>query len=72
MLWQGDKKKRFNEIQQTLAKLSTEFSNNLLDATKAYSIRITDKAQVPPESLSVNYMPILPTTIKETFIITKF
>lgn len=33
---QGDAKARFNEIQQELSKLSTKFSNNVLDATKAF------------------------------------
>jgi oligopeptidase A len=31
-----DKKAEFNKIQQELASLSTNFSNNVLDATKAY------------------------------------
>lgn len=31
-----DKRKRFNEIQARLAQLSTDFSNAVLDATKAY------------------------------------
>ena len=49
---EGAKKDRFNEIQQTLAKLSTTFSNNILDATKAITFRITDKEEVKglPES----------------------
>ena len=32
----GAPKERFNEIQLELADLSTKFSNNVLDATKAY------------------------------------
>ena len=32
----GDKKERFNEIQQELSQLGTQFSNNVLDATKAF------------------------------------
>jgi len=32
----GEKKTRFNEIQAALAKLSTDFSNQVLDATKAF------------------------------------
>ena len=49
---EGADKERFNEIQQELSKLSTEFSNNLLDATKAYKKLLTDKADVEglPES----------------------
>lgn len=43
---EGADKERFNEIQQELSKLSTEFSNNLLDATKAYKKLLTDKADV--------------------------
>jgi len=49
---EGADKERFNEIQQDLSKLSTDFSNNLLDATKAYKKLLTDKADVEglPES----------------------
>ena len=43
---EGEKKARFNEIQQELAKLSTTFSNNVLDSTKAFTVRLTDKADV--------------------------
>ena len=34
---EGEKKVRFNEIQAELAKLSMDFSNAVIDATKAYS-----------------------------------
>lgn len=34
---EGDKLTRFNEIQMKLAKLSTDFSNAVIDATKAFS-----------------------------------
>ena len=49
---EGDKQARFKEIQQRLADLSTKFSNNVLDATKAFTVRLTDKAAVKglPES----------------------
>lgn len=45
-------KAEFNAIQQRLAQLNTNFSNNVLDGTKAFSVRITDKARVVglPES----------------------
>lgn len=33
----GEKLKRFNEIQMKLAKLQTDFSNAVIDATKAFS-----------------------------------
>jgi oligopeptidase A len=48
----GSNKDRFNEIQQTLAQLSTNFSNNVLDATKAFSVRLTKPEEVDglPES----------------------
>lgn len=48
----GDDRKRFNAIQQELAQLSTDFGNNLLDATKAWELLLTDKQDVEglPES----------------------
>lgn len=48
----GAAKERFNVIQQTLAQLSTNFSNNVLDATKAFSVRLTTREEVDglPES----------------------
>lgn len=49
---EGEKKERFNEIQQELSQLSTKFSNNVLDATKAFKKLLTDKQDVEglPES----------------------
>jgi len=41
---EGDAKTRFNEIKLRLGELSTKFSNNVLDATKAYSLTINDKS----------------------------
>lgn len=38
----GDARERFNAIEQELSQLSTEFSNHVLDATKAYSLEVTD------------------------------
>ena len=38
----GSARERFNAIEQELSQLSTEFSNHVLDATKAYSLDITD------------------------------
>ena len=40
----GEKRERFNAIEQELSQLSTDFSNHVLDATKAYSLEITDPA----------------------------
>jgi oligopeptidase A len=42
---QPDKKKRYAEIQEELARLSAKFSENLLDATNAFSI-VVDKSQI--------------------------
>lgn len=45
-------KKRYGEIVTRLSELSSTFSNNLLDATHAYSVNITDKEELAglPES----------------------
>ena len=42
----SQQKERFNEIKQRLASLSNTFSNNVLDATKAFSLTITDPQQL--------------------------
>ena len=49
---QGAERERFNEIKKELSKLSTKFSNNVLDATKAFKKLILEKALVDglPES----------------------
>lgn len=50
----GAEKERYNEIAKELSALSTAFSNNVLDATKAFSHLATDKAEVaglPPSAL---------------------
>jgi oligopeptidase A len=39
----GESKKRFNEISTKLSKLGHNFSNNVLDSTKAYEIIILEK-----------------------------
>jgi len=46
----GKEKERFNEIKLRLAELSTSFGNNILDATKAFSLTLQnaeDVANVP-------------------------
>lgn len=47
-----EEKKRFSEIAQTLSKLTTEFSDNVLDATTAWEKLISSKAELDglPES----------------------
>ena len=43
---EGAKQERFNEISQELSKLGTEFSNHVLDATKAYKLTINNPRDV--------------------------
>lgn len=40
----AEQRTRFNEIEQELSKLASDFSNHVLDATKAYALDITDPA----------------------------
>lgn len=52
----GAQKERFNEIAARLAELSTKFSNNTLDATKAFSLVLRakeDVAGLPPAVLAL-------------------
>lgn len=52
----GEKKDRFNAIQLELAEITTKFSNNLLDATKAFQLKLTtpeDIAGLPSSLLSL-------------------
>ncbi len=50
---EGKEKDRFNEIANRMSKLSTDFSNNVLDATKEFELIITDKKDTEgwPENL---------------------
>ncbi|WP_228040993.1 M3 family metallopeptidase [Nodosilinea sp. LEGE 07088] len=53
---EGAAKDRFNEIQQALAELTTRFSNNVLDATKAFSLTLTSPDEInglPPSLLAL-------------------
>ncbi len=53
----GEAKAEFNDIQQALAELSTQFSNHVLDATKAFSLTLSsadDIAGLPPSLLSLS------------------
>ncbi len=40
---EGEAKERFNEIAKELSQISTDFSNHVLDATKAYELIIENK-----------------------------
>jgi oligopeptidase A len=51
---EGTARARFNEVEQALSLLATKFSNNLLDATKAWALDLDDEASVaglPPSLL---------------------
>lgn len=56
MALQGADKERFNQLAEELSQLSTKFSNNVLDATKAFRKLVTDKdvvAGLPPSALAL-------------------
>jgi oligopeptidase A len=42
----SDSKKRFAEIQEELARLSTNFSENVLDSTNAFVLYVEDRAEL--------------------------
>jgi oligopeptidase A len=53
---EGEVKERFNQIQTRLAELSSRFSNNVLDATKAFQLLLTqpeDVVGLPPSLLNL-------------------
>jgi oligopeptidase A len=53
---EGEKRDKFNAIQLELAELSTQFSNHVLDATKAFSLTLTTPEEItglPPSLLSL-------------------
>ena len=52
----GKDRERFNEIEQELAQLSTDYSNNLLDATKAFHLDFTNVADVEGLPVSLRRM----------------
>lgn len=50
----GEKRERFNAIQLELAEKSTQFSNNVLDATRSWSLDLTTPEEIaglPPSLL---------------------
>ncbi|ACB53116.1 oligopeptidase A [Crocosphaera subtropica ATCC 51142] len=52
----GETREQFNQIQLELAELSTKFSNHVLDATKAFKLKLTTEKEVeglPPTLLSL-------------------
>ena len=50
---EGEARERFNAVQQELAQLSMDFSNHVLDATKAFALVLRDPEQMAgtPKSL---------------------
>jgi len=57
---EGEKRDRFNAIEPELAELSTKFSNHVLDATKAFSLTLTNKDEIdglPPSLTSCSGSP---------------
>ncbi len=42
----GEPKQRFNDIQLALAEIANKFSNNVLDANKAYHLLLTESAEI--------------------------
>ena len=49
---EGKKLERFNEIAQQLSQLASDFSNNVLDATKAWHMDMSEKSDVEGMPLS--------------------
>jgi len=49
---EGEEKEKFNTMKMRLAEISTKFSNNVLDATKVFSLTVEDpkKMEGVPES----------------------
>ena len=43
---EGEEKARFNALSEEASKLSTEFSNHVLDATKAFALTLTEPEEV--------------------------
>lgn len=60
---QGEKKERFNAIQQELAELSTQFSNHVLDATKAFALTLDDPQDV--EGLPASLLHVVAQAARE-------
>ncbi len=64
---EGDAKERFNEIATEVSKLTTDFTNNVLDATKAFELIITDKKDTENwSSILLNISSDSYNTAKET------
>ncbi|KDO30882.1 hypothetical protein SPRG_04784 [Saprolegnia parasitica CBS 223.65] len=54
---EGEEKDRFNQLQLRSAELKTKFSNNVLDATKAFSLIVTNKDEL--DGVPASLLPLL-------------
>ena len=52
----GEQKERFNKVEEELSQLATKFTNNVIDATKAFKLVLKDKAEVDGLSDSAKEM----------------
>jgi len=53
---EGEKRDKFNNIELELGELATNFSNHVLDATKAFKLKLTQPEEIaglPPSALSL-------------------
>lgn len=56
-------KKKFNELENELADLTTKFSNNVLDSTKEFKFRYTNKEDL--EGLPLSHLALLSQNAKQ-------
>ena len=59
----GAEKEQFNTIQLELAELTTKFSNNLLDATKAFELKLTQSQEI--DGLPTSLLSLAAQTARE-------
>ena len=59
----GTEKEQFNTIQLELAELTTKFSNNLLDATKAFELKLTQSQEI--DGLPTSLLSLAAQTARE-------
>jgi len=52
----GEEKERFNEMRIRLSELSTKFSNNVMDATKAFGLTVSDATEMEGVPVSARAM----------------
>lgn len=52
----GEKRERFNKIEERLSALSTQFANNVIDATKEFKFVLKDTAEADGLTVSIKEM----------------